>query len=122
MKLARVPLPRALGVVAIATLAVSLSACVTPVADGGTDRVGGGFPITIEHAFGETTISAKPERVATVAWANHGVPLALGVVPVGMSKATWGDDDGDGILPWDEDRLAELGRSRPAVVVYRNCS
>ncbi len=115
MKLARVPLPRALGVVAIATLAVSLSACATPVADGGTDRVGGGFPITIEHAFGETTISAKPERIATVAWANHGVPLALGVVPVGMSKATWGDDDGDGILPWDEDRLAELGAEPPVL-------
>ena len=50
----------------------------------------------IEHAYGTTTIPAKPTRIATVAWANHEVPLALGVAPVGMSKATWGDDDGDG--------------------------
>ena len=115
MKLARVSPARVLGVVAVATVAVSLSACATPVAHGGTDRAGDAFPITIEHAFGETTISAKPERVATVAWANHEVPLALGVVPVGMSKATWGDDDGDGILPWDEDRLAELGAEPPVL-------
>ncbi len=73
------------------------------------------FPVTIKHAFGETTIAAKPERVATVAWANHEVPLALGVVPAGMAKATWGDDDGDGILPWVEDKLTELGGETPAL-------
>ena len=69
------------------------------------------FPVTISHAFGETTIESQPERIATVAWANHEVPIALGVIPVGMSKATWGDDDGDGVLPWVEAKLSELGRS-----------
>ena len=76
---------------------------------------GGAFPVTIEHAYGETTIDAQPERIATVAWANHEVPLALGVVPVGMSKATWGDDDGDGVLPWVEDQLDELGAETPVL-------
>jgi iron complex transport system substrate-binding protein len=75
----------------------------------------GTFPVTVEHAFGETTIDAQPERIATVAWANHEVPLALGVVPVGMSKATWGDDDGDGVLPWVEDQLEELGAETPVL-------
>lgn len=75
----------------------------------------GAFPVTVQHAFGETTIEQAPERVATVAWANHEVPLALGIVPVGMSKATWGDDDGDGILPWVEDKLAELDAEAPAL-------
>lgn len=75
----------------------------------------GAFPVTIAHAYGETTIEAAPERIATVAWANHEVPLALGVVPVGMSKATWGDDDGDGVLPWVEDRLEELGAETPVL-------
>lgn len=74
------------------------------------------FPVTVAHAFGSTTITARPQRVATVAWANHEVPLALGVIPVGMSKATWGDDDGDGVLPWVEDRLAEL--QAPAPVLF----
>ena len=44
------------------------------------------FPITIKHAFGETTITEKPERIATIAWGNQDVPLALGVAPVGVSK------------------------------------
>lgn len=73
------------------------------------------FPVTIEHVYGETTIEEKPERIATVAWANHEVPLALGVVPVGMSKATWGDDDGDGVLPWVEDQLTELDAETPVL-------
>ncbi len=74
-----------------------------------------GFPVTIEHAYGETIIESKPERIAAVAWGNHEVPLALGVVPVGMSKATWGDDDGDGVLPWVEDKLEELGAETPVL-------
>lgn len=36
------------------------------------------YPIVIKHAFGTTTIEKKPERIVTVAWANHEVPLALG--------------------------------------------
>lgn len=75
----------------------------------------GAFPVTIDHAFGQTTIESQPERVAAVAWGNHEVPLALGVVPVGMSKATWGDDDGDGVLPWVEDQLTELGAETPVL-------
>ena len=75
----------------------------------------GAFPVTVQHAFGETTIEEQPERVASVAWANHEVPLALGVVPVGMSEATWGDDDGNGVLPWVEDALAELDAETPVL-------
>lgn len=73
------------------------------------------FPITVEHAFGSTTIPERPRRVATVAWANHEVPLALGVVPVGFARANFGDDDGDGLLPWVEERLEELGAGVPVL-------
>ncbi|TKA98157.1 iron-siderophore ABC transporter substrate-binding protein [Cereibacter changlensis] len=71
------------------------------------------FPLTIAHAFGETVIPERPQRVATVSWANHEVPLALGVVPVGFARANFGDDDGDGLLPWVSERLAELGAEAP---------
>ncbi|MCW8218117.1 MULTISPECIES: iron-siderophore ABC transporter substrate-binding protein [Streptomyces] len=76
---------------------------------------GASFPITIEHALGKTTIPAKPERVATVNWANHEVPLALGVVPVGMAAANFGDDDDDGILPWVKEKLTELHADTPVL-------
>ena len=73
------------------------------------------YPVTIKHAFGTTTIAKKPERVATVAWANHEVPLALGIVPVGFAAANFGDDDGDGLLPWVAKRLSELDAPKPVL-------
>lgn len=73
------------------------------------------FPVTIDHVYGSTTIEEVPERIATVAWANHEVPLSFGIVPVGMSKATWGDDDDNGVLPWVEERLTELGAETPVL-------
>ena len=73
------------------------------------------FPITIEHVFGETIIEEKPERVATVAWANHDIALALGVVPVGFSAANYGIQDDSGLLPWTADKLKELGETNPNV-------
>ncbi|MGY1755113.1 iron-siderophore ABC transporter substrate-binding protein [Blastococcus sp. SYSU D01042] len=99
---------------AAALLTGGLAACgdSSDSADGGS----GDFePITIEHALGTTTIESEPERVATVAWANHEVPLALGVVPVGMAAANFGDDDGDGLLPWVSERLEELDAETPVL-------
>lgn len=101
-----------------AAAALLLSGCAAGASDSDSssaDSGGEGFPVTIEHAYGETTIESKPERIATVAWANHEVPLALGVVPVGMSKATWGDDNDNGVLPWVEDKLDELGADTPVL-------
>ncbi|MCF8605847.1 iron-siderophore ABC transporter substrate-binding protein [Gordonia sp. HY442] len=104
---------RFLSLVCAAALAVTATACSSSDESASGAAGGEGFPVTIEHALGTTTIEAPPERVATVGWANHEVPLALGVVPVGMAKATWGDDNGDGILPWVDDKLTELGGDKP---------
>lgn len=109
---------RLLGIAAVTALSLGLTACAGGGADTTTDAGSGAdgtFPVTIEHVYGETVIESKPERVATIAWANHEVPLALGVVPVGMAKATWGDDDNDGVLPWVEDKLTELGADTPVL-------
>lgn len=90
-------------------LALSLAAADSALAD---DTV---YPITIKHALGTTVIAKKPLRVATVNWANHEVPLALGVVPVGFAKANFGDDDGDGLMPWVAAKLKELGAVTPVL-------
>lgn len=73
------------------------------------------YPIRIDHAYGTTVITEKPKRIATVNWANHEVPLALGVVPVGFAAANFGDDDGDGMMPWVKARLDELGAETPVL-------
>lgn len=101
----------------LASVAVfALSSCASggssePAAE--ADVAGDGT--VVEHAFGETAIPESVDRVATVNWANHEVPLALGVVPVGMAAANFGDDDGDGILPWQKEKLDELGGEMPAL-------
>jgi len=117
---------------ALSALALSVAACGSDDGDDGpsttaaaaTTAAGAAttapagdvaYPITIEHALGSTVLEAKPERVATVQWANHEVPLALGVVPVGMAAANFADPDGDGMLPWVSDKLAELGADVPVL-------
>ncbi|MEK4699376.1 iron-siderophore ABC transporter substrate-binding protein [Solibacillus sp. FSL R7-0668] len=73
------------------------------------------YPITVQHAFGETVIEEKPERVATIAWANHDVALALGTVPVGFSAANYGVQDESGMLPWTAEALKKLGEEKPNI-------
>lgn len=115
-------MPRVSRLAALSTaalLTVGLAACSSDDSSGSSGGEGGGSgdwtPVTIEHALGTTTIESQPERVATVNWANHEVPLALGVVPVGMAAANFGDDNGDGVLPWVEEKLTELDAETPVL-------
>ena len=73
------------------------------------------FPVTIKHAFGETVIEEKPERVVTLAFGNQDVVLALDIVPVGFSAANYGVQDDSGMLPWTQEKLAALGETNPNV-------
>ncbi|MEV1294087.1 iron-siderophore ABC transporter substrate-binding protein [Pseudonocardia sp. NPDC049635] len=106
--------------VLVAGLMGGLAACGGSADGGGAGQAGGSgdgawTPVTVTHAFGETVIEERPERVATVDFANQEVPLAFGIVPVGMSEMTWGDDDGDGIQQWTKDKLDELGAETPVL-------
>ncbi|MGO1633884.1 iron-siderophore ABC transporter substrate-binding protein [Corynebacterium variabile] len=91
---------RPLALASVAVLGLSLATACS------SDDDSDGGEITIEHAFGTTEIPDTPERVATVNWSNQEVPLALGVVPVGMAEANFG---GSEVLPWVQDKLDELG-------------
>ena len=107
-------LRRVVPLVLASAAAVTLASCASETAD----ESAGDAPAegtVVEHALGETVIPEDVERVATVNWANHEVPLALGVVPVGMAAANFGDDDGDGVLPWQKDALDELGGEEPVL-------
>ncbi|MER1995723.1 MAG: iron-siderophore ABC transporter substrate-binding protein [Arthrobacter sp.] len=101
---------RSLAAVA-AVAALSLSACSTGSTAGTESSEAASsdqFPVTIEHAFGETTLDSVPERVATVSWVNTDTALALGVVPVGMPEYEWGGNE-NGTTPWIDEALEELG-------------
>ena len=104
-------------VVACAVLMTGCSGTATEENKGGNDaqNTSGAYPITIKHAYGETVIESEPKNVATISWGNHDVPLALGTVPVGVSKANYGKSDENGLLPWTEEKYKELGVEKPVV-------
>jgi iron complex transport system substrate-binding protein len=72
---------------------------------GATDSGGTGadaFPVSIDHAFGSTTIEQEPERVVVLGWSAQDTLYALGVPPVGMPAYPYGGGD-DGVLPWNDE-------------------
>jgi len=96
----------------LATASLTLSACSSGPASSVSDATSSGssaqFPVTIKHAYGETTIEKLPTRIATVSWVNDDVAIALGVVPVGIPKNEWGGN-GKGSTPWKDAALEKLG-------------
>lgn len=73
------------------------------------------FPVTIEHAFGETTVEADPQRVVTWGWGSTDAALALGEVPVAIPLAGYGGNE-DGVLPWVAEELEEQGADTPVLL------
>jgi iron complex transport system substrate-binding protein len=71
------------------------------------------FPVTIEHAFGSTTIEAAPERVVTWGWGSADAAIALDTVPVAMPFQEYGGN-AQGVLPWIEDALG--GAKAPTIL------
>jgi iron complex transport system substrate-binding protein len=101
-----------LSVLASVPLAVAALVGCGSAADGGTSEAASGagssggsataFPVTIEHAFGETTIEEQPERVVVLGWSAQDTVYALGLEPVGMPSYPFGGGD-DGVLPWNDE-------------------
>jgi iron complex transport system substrate-binding protein len=73
------------------------------------------FPVTIEHAFGETTIDEAPVRVVTWGWGSADAAIALGVVPVAIPFQEYGGD-ADGVLPWIREALEADGAEIPEIL------
>lgn len=73
------------------------------------------YPVTITHAYGETVIESKPERVVTLGWGNQDTALALGIVPVGVSAANYGYVTEHKLHEWTDEAFLELGESEPNV-------
>lgn len=106
--------PRALALTAaviVSTLALAGCASSSPADKAAANS--SGFPVTIVSKLGSTTIESAPKRVAAISWSNQDVAIGLGVVPVTMPFATYGDNDKDGYLPWTYDALKKLTKTMP---------
>ncbi|HEX5945981.1 MAG TPA: iron-siderophore ABC transporter substrate-binding protein [Acidimicrobiales bacterium] len=73
------------------------------------------FPVTIEHAFGETEITEEPQRVVTWGWGSADAAIALGVVPVAIPFDDYAGDDG-GVLPWIREAVEAEGAELPEIL------
>lgn len=61
------------------------------------------FPITIEHAFGSTTIESAPERIVSIGYADQDPLIALGA-PMIAGRYWFGDTESV-VFPWAADDL-----------------
>jgi iron complex transport system substrate-binding protein len=59
------------------------------------------FPIIVEHKYGNTEITAEPQRVVAIGYTEQDYLLAVGVTPVAVRY--WYGDETNAIFPWAED-------------------
>ncbi len=90
--------------------------------DGGSGAAGAStasqaaaFPVTIPHAFGQTTIEAPPTRVVAWGWGSADAAIVLGVIPVAIPFQSYGGD-AKGVLPWIAQALEADGVPTPTVL------
>lgn len=119
--------------VTIAVLAL-LTACGQDDTDDSAANTGdtAGFPVTIDHLYGSTTIKAKPQRVVTLGGGDMEAAIALGVVPVagadwfgntelrGWVKSALGDKPAPKLLNASEPKYEEIAALQPDLIVYVN--
>jgi iron complex transport system substrate-binding protein len=131
----------------LAAAALALTGCTTgstssddantsSSSSGGVDP--GAFPVTLTHTFGSTTVKSAPKRVATLGWSDQDHAVALGVVPVGSTKITYGGNaqgstdffdaavqklDGTAPVRYDDSDgipFAEVAKVRPDLILATN--
>jgi len=97
------------------TGATVIGACAAPSGPAGPPpepaAAAAAFPVTVEHAFGSTTVPAPPQRIVTAGYTEQDIVLALGETPVGVTE--WYGEQPHATWPWAQD---ELGGATPEVL------
>jgi iron complex transport system substrate-binding protein len=70
-----------------------------------------GFPATVEHTFGTTTVPKKPERIVVVGLTEQDIVLELGSTPIATTE--WYGEQPSAVWPWAQEKL---GDAKPTVL------
>ncbi|MCS5718839.1 iron-siderophore ABC transporter substrate-binding protein [Herbiconiux sp. CPCC 205763] len=112
-------MPRRLKLAALTASALAtalvLAGCAGSSTAESSPAASDGAPVTIEHAFGETTVPADPQRVVTLGWGSTDAAIALGTIPVAIPFEGYAGDE-NGVLPWVADALDKAGAETPTVL------
>lgn len=105
------PLSRRAFAVSAALLAAGLTSCGPKESEdsAASDGSGGGdYPRTLDTAYGDVTIPAKPQRVVTLTAPAADELLTLGITPVGIAS---NPEDLTTTYPWFDKKLADVARA-----------
>ncbi|AGC60620.1 ABC transporter-iron, periplasmic substrate-binding protein [Mycobacterium liflandii 128FXT] len=89
-------------------LASGVAACSSSKPQAGTADTGA---VTITHLFGQTVIKEPPKRVVSAGFTEQDDLLALGVVPIAVTR--WFGDQPFAVWPWAQPKL---GAAQPVVL------
>ncbi|TWD81431.1 iron complex transport system substrate-binding protein [Kribbella amoyensis] len=119
-------------VAVVLALAASLVACGSDDGPETTAAGGEGFPVTVDHLFGSTTIPAKPQRVVTIGGGDMEAAIALGVELVagadwfgftetrGWVKDALGDRPAPKLIQAYEPKFEGIAALKPDLILYVN--
>lgn len=102
------------GIALVTAAALVLTGCASDP-DSGEANTGDVFPVTVQHAYGESVITEEPQRVATIGWSSGDIVYSFGVTPVAVEADRWAGDE-DGYQPWLREAIEADGGELPVLV------
>ncbi|QRY63049.1 iron-siderophore ABC transporter substrate-binding protein [Gordonia sp. PDNC005] len=101
---------RTIGVIAVViALIAALVACGS--GDDSTDGSSqvtpeaGALPVTLNHKFGQTTVTKAPSRVVSLGYSDQDALLALGITPIAVRNWEGMAPEGEPAGPWAIDKV-----------------
>lgn len=95
---------------AVCSLVLTACGAAQPTPGPATTGIGDRFPVTINHAYGTTTVSAEPQRIVALGYNDIAIAEAVGAPIVGAVRNYSPDGTGNPNLPY-------IGRPLPEDVL-----